>query len=94
MLQHQLHSLPRGLKYAVSRTNVIRYGSSISEKNHAVETCGNAMKAFSMLLEFNLERLLKLKSQTMVALKKVRIPLLCSYLNGEDGDLSETTPKE
>jgi hypothetical protein len=30
----------------------------------------------------------------MVALKKVKNPLLCSDLNGEDGGLSETTTKE
>jgi hypothetical protein len=45
---------------------------------------------FSMLLEINLKRLLKLKCQNMMVLSKVNITCSSSYLTGEDEDLNET----
>lgn len=48
------------------------------------------LQTFAMLLEINLERLLKLKCQSMAALSKVNITCCLSYLTGEDEGKSET----
>jgi hypothetical protein len=57
----------------------------------SAKTNGKAgLQAFSMLLEINRKRLLKLKCQSMMALSKVNFICCSSYLTGEVEDLNET----
>ena len=48
------------------------------------------LQTFSMLLEINLKRLLKLKCQSMRPFLKVNVTCCSSYLTGEVEDLNET----